>query len=86
MICEECKKQGLKSKVFDKGSSTTYVAYLPFYDEDGKEHHHDANTITTAYKCSNGHIWETKTTGSCWCGWPHREMGDEVDMQKRTRG
>lgn len=50
--------------------STTTSMYCPiFYDEDGECHNHDANTLTTQYKCSNGHEWTESTGGSCWCGW-----------------
>lgn len=58
-------------------SMTTAMYCQPFYDEDGKYHHHDANTTTTEYRCSNGHQWTERTTGNCWCGWPNKEVSDE---------
>ena len=76
MICKECKKKGLKSIVYPGVGQTTAMYFIPFYDEEGNYHDHDANTITTDYTCSNGHKWSKKTTGSCWCGWP----GKEKDM------
>ena len=71
MICPECKEQGLKSKIYQHGmGSTTLMWCPPFYDEDGQHHNHDSNTTTQGYRCSNGHEWVKKSSGSCWCGWP----------------
>ena len=70
MICPECKKQGLKSKVYVGVSSQTLVYCKPFYDENGNYHNHDGNITTTYYDCSNGHKWIHEETDSCWCGWP----------------
>ena len=69
MICPECKKQGLKSFVYPGMIMTTCMYYTPFYDEEGKYHHHDSNITTTHFSCSNGHNWSEKSGGSCWCGW-----------------
>lgn len=57
MKCPECKKLGLKSKVYVGASSTTLLAFTPYYDEEGNYHHNDPNVITTSYTCSNGHSW-----------------------------
>lgn len=76
MICPECKAQGLKSRVEDLGSSRTLLGYRPFYDEDGKRHVHDPNTITTSYRCSNDHVWTVKRKRECWCGWPNKRSGE----------
>lgn len=70
MICPECKKQELKSKVYTGPGLTTLMWCPPFYDEDGKFHNHDGNTTTTPMNCSNGHNWTHESIGSCWCGWP----------------
>lgn len=70
MKCPECVKSGKKSTITSNGTSmTTDVYYSPFYDEDGKYHHHDGNAITTGMECSNGHEWKHVRSGSCWCGW-----------------
>ena len=69
MICPECQKQGLKSKAYIGTSATTLMYCQSFYDEEGRLHHHDLNTTTTVYSCSNGHKWVDKTGGECWCGW-----------------
>ena len=53
MICPECKKEGKKSIVYPGYGSTTLMYCQPFYDENGKYHHHDMNTTTTPYSCSN---------------------------------
>lgn len=69
MICEKCKEQGLKSRVYTGCGMTTLMYCPPFYDEEGKHHTHDSNTTTIQYECSNGHKWSDKKSGSCWCGW-----------------
>lgn len=70
MICPECKEQGKKSRVYEGVSNTTLAWCGPFYDEEGQQHHHDSNTITSSYRCSEGHEWTVESQpGSCWCGW-----------------
>ncbi len=69
MLCPECIKKGLKSMVYPGSGSTTCMYFQPFYDEEGKYHHHDGNITTYEYSCSNGHKWVEKSSGSCWCGW-----------------
>lgn len=69
MICPSCLSEGKKSLVYPGMASTTLMYCAPFYDEDGKYHHHDANTTTSSYRCSNGHEWAESSGGSCWCGW-----------------
>jgi hypothetical protein len=73
MICATCKAEGKTSRVFDRGGTTTLLNCRPFYDEQGRHHTHDSNTTTTGYRCSNGHEWTEKSTGSCWCGWPDKK-------------
>ena len=68
MICPECKEQGLKSKVFYNGGTVTLMYFQPWYDEDGVYHHHDGNTHTNSYNCSNRHSWTTKTKSKCPAG------------------
>ena len=70
MKCPECEKQGLKSNVFHGSGSTTDMYCPEFYDEEGKLHHHDMNTITQSFNCSNGHSWVSSYHQPCWCGWP----------------
>ncbi len=73
MICPECKKQNLKSIVYPGYSTTTLMYSQPFYDENGKYHHHDLNKSTTSYSCSYGHKWAETSKPSCWCGWPDKK-------------
>ena len=75
MVCLECRKLGITSRVYPGIGSQTLVYYPPFYDEQGRYHDHDRNTTITDYTCSNGHAWMTHTSGSCWCGWPEVKEG-----------
>ena len=65
MICPQCKKQGLKSKVFNESSFSTAMAGPSYYDEDGNYHYHSPNTTTTNYYCSYNHRWTEKTKKPC---------------------
>ncbi len=69
MICEECKKEGLKSTVHYNYSTSTAMYCPPYYDEDGKHHLHDMNTTCSNYHCSNGHNFQVVSKNECWCGW-----------------
>lgn len=85
MICQFCKKEGKKSKIFPMGSITTDISYVPYFDKLGRQHLHDKNTTTTEYKCSHGHCWKNSTSGSCWCGWGKKEWeihgGKSIDFE-----
>lgn len=83
MICPFCKEEGVKSRVYDHGGSVTLMACTPYYDEDGKHHHHDSNTRTHSFTCSNNHGWSEKSQGSCWCGW-NKDKETEIIEHKRT--
>ena len=74
-LCPECQAAGLKSMVYPGMGWTTLVYCQPHYDENGRYHHHDSNTTRSEMKCSQGHVWQEATSGSCWCGWP--KAGDE---------
>lgn len=69
MICKECHAEGKKSTVREGMSMRTAMYFQPYYDEEGRHHHHDANVTTHDFKCSNGHEWVEKSSGKCWCGW-----------------
>lgn len=69
MICPHCKADGVRSQTFLHNAVTTMNNYLPFRDEDGRLHWHDANTTTAVYRCSRSHRFETVESGVCWCGW-----------------
>jgi len=69
MICQQCKDEDKKSNVYEGYGTVTAMYCPPYYDEEGKKHHHDLNTWTINYSCSNGHDWSVKSSGQCWCGW-----------------
>jgi len=60
MICEECKKEGIKSTISIGSSMSTLMHGSSGYDEDGRYYIHDPNIITTSYHCSRGHVWDVK--------------------------
>lgn len=68
-FCQQCQSDGKKSSVRSHGCTRTLLHCEPFYDEDGRYHHHDSNTTKEAFSCSNGHNWVETYSGSCWCGW-----------------
>lgn len=70
-VCKECEWEGRKpTRIFSMSSRSTLAYCPPYQDESGRTHIHDTNTLTHAYKCSNGHSWEEKgPNGTCWCGW-----------------
>lgn len=65
MICDECKKEGLRSIVHIDYSAITAMFVPSYYDEDGKYHFHDLNGTTTMYHCSKGHVF-AKTRYPVW--------------------
>lgn len=72
MICPRCKELGLKSKIYDSGS-TTVMCCPAYYDEDGKYHVHDTNMSTTTMSCSNGHRLMVTLGRSCPnCDWGNK--------------
>ena len=74
MICKICKEQGLKSNVYGGDFGITTAMYCePYYDEDGKRHHHDMNGTSSDYRCSNGHSFYKVSYKKCACGWQNAE-------------
>jgi hypothetical protein len=69
MKCPACVEEGEKSMVSGGFGTTTCAYYAPFYDEEGRSHHHAGNTSTAEYACSRGHQFTVSSSGSCWCGW-----------------
>jgi hypothetical protein len=75
MICPECQETGRKSIVYVGSSASKTAYYYPFYDEKNVYHHHDGNTVTTLYTCSNGHEFQETTIRKCpGCDWPGRAV------------
>lgn len=69
MRCSECEEKGRTHTVRDLGSSSTLLGSQRFYDEQDKFHIHDLNTITTVYRCSNGHVFKIEEKKKCpTCG------------------
>jgi hypothetical protein len=55
--CPICQKQHLKSKVYMEGCTTTLIAGIPYYDEEGNYHINDPNITSCFGRCSNGHTF-----------------------------
>ena len=64
MTCDQCRRDGKRSRVYPGVGTTTLMASHPYYDEDGRYVNDDPNITTTPYSCSNGHRWSTKTQGN----------------------
>ena len=73
--CPTCVQQLLRSTVHEGTSKSTAVYCPPFYDEEGRRHHHDANRRSRSFRCSNGHSWIDHKPNTCWCGWAQAETG-----------
>lgn len=70
MICEECKKLGLKSSIREGMSWATCMGSFPYYDEQGTYHDHDPNNTEHFFRCSNGHEFSEKSYNRCIsCDW-----------------
>lgn len=83
MICPKCKNENKKSRVYCYGSFSTLMFSRPFYDEGGIYHHHDGNTYTDTYQCSEGHKIIVTSKGKCEsCDWGHdTEIVSVEDMK-----
>ncbi len=69
MICTKCRDSGQRSIIHILGTKQTQVPRDVFFDEDGEEHNHNPNIVTTQYRCSNGHRFEERSSWQCHCGW-----------------
>jgi len=70
MICPTCRTNGTKSTIdFDGMRHSTAMIAHHFFDENGKEHHHDPNWYTDSLICSNGHLIDRAMKKGCGnCG------------------
>ena len=59
MKCSQCETNGLKSKIYIGGSTSTAMLADIYFDEDGNYHSHNGNSYTTEYCCTNGHLWKS---------------------------
>jgi hypothetical protein len=64
---------------------TTAVHCPPFYDEQGRLHHHDTNRQTRSFRCSNGHSWVEVEPQTCWCGWTTEFQDEEPPTTREGR-
>ena len=70
MKCPHCAAAGRASFVYVGPAFTEAVYAPPYFDEDGKMHHHDSARSVSRYECSRGHEWEVRAAPiPCWCGW-----------------
>ena len=70
MTCPICESEGRTSQIYPDGYGTsTLMNCPPYYDEQGKLHYHDRNTISSGGRCSNGHTYSQTAGNKCWCGW-----------------
>jgi hypothetical protein len=71
LICPKCKELGQKSTINGSGYGiSTAMWCAPYYDEDGKYHHHNANSTTSQHVCSMGHILFVTAAKKCQsCDW-----------------
>lgn len=68
MICEQCKQEGKRSQINVGGAGvSTAMAVRYFYDEEGRYHAHDPNSLTITFRCTNGHSWSNTEVDKCWC-------------------
>jgi hypothetical protein len=68
IVCPECQRQGLASRVFPNGATSTLMGGGRFIDAEGRAHYHDPNTHTRDYYCSHRHRWSVESLRTCWCG------------------
>lgn len=65
MKCPKCVEEGKKSTLHGGHGMVTALYCPSYYDEEGVYHHHDMNTTTSSYHCSNGHKMIIRTKPSC---------------------
>jgi len=65
MKCPVCVKEEKKSQVYPGQCTSTCMAAMPYYDEDGQYHNHVPNTTTTYYSCSNRHRFVINSRSGC---------------------
>jgi hypothetical protein len=67
--CPICSEEGEKSRLTAVGGRSTNLEWEKFFDEEGKYHQHDPNTVIHLFKCSNGHEIEVLSKTGCGaCG------------------
>lgn len=84
--CPTCVREGFRSTVQEMGATTTLRHCPPFYDEEGRRHHHDQNLRQRSYRCSNGHVWTERVEQVCWCGWSAEASTGTFAIEPETSG
>lgn len=69
MICEMCREAGETSIVRVLGTKETLIPKDHYWDEEGQEHLHNPNIVTTKFRCSNGHQITEISSWECFCGY-----------------
>lgn len=69
MICQACSNSAQRSTVRILGTKQSKIPTDVYFDEDGQQHSHNPNVVTTHYRCSNGHRFEERSSWQCFCGW-----------------
>jgi hypothetical protein len=69
MICKKCQDSGQRSIVRILGTKKGDIPKDFFFDEEGVEHSHDPNVVTTQFRCSNGHRFQEISSWQCHCGY-----------------
>lgn len=84
MKCPKCVSEGLASNVYPGVGVSTAMYCAPFYDEQGIHHHHDLNTTSRSYSCSNGHSWRDSEQKRCPapdCDWNKSGIAPEFAVR-----
>ncbi len=68
-ICQRCRASGKDFTARRSRIEQTCMGDIEYFDSNGRHHHHDPNTFTRAYSCSNGHRWARRWKRPCWCSW-----------------
>jgi hypothetical protein len=56
-----------------------------FYDDLGKSHLHDHNSLTINHVCKKcRHEWTNYTPHNCWCGWVQEVEGSGYQGKRFT--
>lgn len=76
--CVTCVEQGLRSRLFVGGTSSTLMGVDYYYDEEGEMHNHDPNWRSTRYSCSLGHKFTVSRKLRC----PAGDYGDEQEVHR----
>lgn len=83
MICPVC--EDTDHRLYDRGSQSTLMYSAPYW-ENGVYHHHDANTRSSSYECSNGHLVHVSGRAGCPAGDVERTQSVRVSYKHDVCG